>query len=85
MTPEMIVTGSKGVMDVVAANISVSPSPLATLASTPPLTPVPIIAESGASATAAIPDMALAFFLGGVMVIFVLVCYEIYLWKKMNN
>jgi len=29
-----------------------------------------------------IPDMALAFFLGGVMVIVVLICYEIYLRKK---
>jgi hypothetical protein len=27
-------------------------------------------------------DPALAFFLGGAMVIGVLLCYEIYLWKK---
>ena len=66
----------------VAANISPEPSPLATLASTPPLTPVPILADTVASATALIPDMALAFFLGGLMVILVLVCYEIYLRKK---
>jgi DNA-binding transcriptional ArsR family regulator len=28
------------------------------------------------------PDPALAFFLGGVLVIFVLLCYEAWLWKK---
>jgi len=28
------------------------------------------------------PDFALAFFCGGVFVIFVLLCYEAYLWKK---
>ena len=82
MTPDMIVTGSKGVVDMVAANLTHAPSPLATLASTPSLTPVPIIADAGASATALFPDMALAFFLGGVLVIFVLVCYEIYLRRK---
>ena len=82
MTPDMIVTGSKGVVDMVAANLTHAPSPLATLASTPPPTPVPILADTVTSATALFPDMALAFFLGGVLVIFVLVCYEIYLRKK---
>ncbi|MDD4483444.1 MAG: ArsR family transcriptional regulator, partial [Methanoregula sp.] len=28
------------------------------------------------------PDLALAFFCGGVFVIFILLCYEAYLWKK---
>jgi DNA-binding transcriptional ArsR family regulator len=28
------------------------------------------------------PDLALAFFCGGVLVIFVLLCYEAYLWRK---
>jgi DNA-binding transcriptional ArsR family regulator len=28
------------------------------------------------------PDLALAFFCGGVFVIFVMLCYEAYLWKK---
>lgn len=28
------------------------------------------------------PDMALGFFLGGLLVIFVLLCYEAWLWKK---
>jgi DNA-binding transcriptional ArsR family regulator len=85
MTPDMLVAGSKGVVDMAAANLTHAPSPLATIASTPPVTPVPILTDTGASATAAIPDMALAFFLGGVMVIFVLVCYEIWVWKKMKN
>jgi hypothetical protein len=31
------------------------------------------------------PDPALAFFLGGTLVILVLVVYEVYLWKKMKS
>jgi DNA-binding transcriptional ArsR family regulator len=34
------------------------------------------------NAAAATPDTALAFFLGGLLVIFVLLCYEAWLWKK---
>jgi DNA-binding transcriptional ArsR family regulator len=82
VTPDMMVTGSKGVVEMAAANLTHAPSPLATLASTPPLTPVPILTDTGASATAAIPEIALAFFLGGVMVIIVLVFYEFYVRKK---
>jgi hypothetical protein len=85
MTPDILVTGSKEVLDMAAANLTHAPSPLATLASTPQVSPVPILTDTGASAAAAIPDMALAFFLGGVMVIFVLVCYEVYTRKKMKN
>jgi len=85
MTPDMIVAGSKGVVDMAPANLTLSSSPLTTLASTPTVTPVPIITDTGASATVTIPEIALAFFIGGVMVIFVLVCYEIYLRKKMKN
>jgi hypothetical protein len=43
---------------------------------------VQITANTVASANTLIPDMALAFFLGGVMVIVALICYEIYLRKK---
>jgi DNA-binding transcriptional ArsR family regulator len=82
MTPDMMVTGSKEVLDIAATNLTYAPSPLATLASNPPVIPVPIITDTGASASSAIPQIALAFFLGGVMVIFVLVCYEIYCRKK---
>ncbi|MCX6683946.1 MAG: helix-turn-helix domain-containing protein [Methanoregula sp.] len=81
-TPDMMVSGSKGVVDMVAANLTPGPSPLATLASTPMVTPGQIPMDTGASATATIPGMALAFFLGGVLVILVLVCYEIYIRKK---
>jgi DNA-binding transcriptional ArsR family regulator len=82
MTPDMIITGSKWVVDTVAANLSPVPSPLTTIGTTPLVTPVQITTDSVASANTLIPDMALAFFLGGVMVILVLVCYEIYLRKK---
>jgi DNA-binding transcriptional ArsR family regulator len=82
MTPDIMAAGSKGVVDMAAANLTSAPSPLATLASTPPLNPVPILTDTGASVTTVMPDIALAFFLGGVMVIFVLVCYEIYTRKK---
>jgi DNA-binding transcriptional ArsR family regulator len=60
--------------------------------------PVPGVGETGAgreagtlamkagydgwAASTAAPDPALAFFLGGMLVIFVLLCYEAYLWKK---
>jgi hypothetical protein len=76
MTPEVTVAGSKGVSDT-AANLT--PSAYATIA---PGTPAPVSIQSGASATTLIPDIALAFFLGGALVILVLAVYEIYLWKK---
>jgi len=39
-----------------------------------------------ASTTAtALPETAVAFFIGGVLVISVLLCYEWYLWKKQNR
>jgi DNA-binding transcriptional ArsR family regulator len=85
MVPDSMVSGSKGIVDMVAANLSPVPSPLATICTTTPVTPVQITADSVASANyanALMPDMALAFFLGGVLVIFILVCYEIYLRKK---
>jgi DNA-binding transcriptional ArsR family regulator len=60
--------------------------------------PVPSVGETGAgreagtlamkagydglAASTAAPDPALAFFLGGMLVIFILLCYEAYLWKK---
>jgi len=82
MVPDSMVSVSKGVVDIVAANLSPVPSPIATIAATPPVTPVQITTNTVASANALIPDMALAFFLGGVMVIVVLICYEIYFRKK---
>ena len=81
LTPDMTVPVSKGVVEMASANYSPAPSPLVTLTSTPTVTPVPVLTDTGASASAGIPEIAIAFFLGGVMVIFVLVCYEIYVRK----
>jgi DNA-binding transcriptional ArsR family regulator len=38
--------------------------------------------DSFAASSASVIDPALAFFLGGILVIFVLLCYEAWLWKK---
>jgi len=46
----------------------------------PVITPGPM--ESGSGAVFTGLDPALAFFLGGVLVILILVCYEAWLWKK---
>jgi DNA-binding transcriptional ArsR family regulator len=82
MAPDSMVSGSKGVVDMIAANISPVPSPFATISSALPVTSGQISANTVASSNTLIPDMALAFFLGGVVVILVLVFYEIYLRKK---
>jgi DNA-binding transcriptional ArsR family regulator len=41
--------------------------------------------ESGAGTLFPGLDPALAFFLGGMLVIFILVCYEAWIWKKNNK
>ena len=42
-----------------------------------------MLSDTGAAAQQALPqDLALAFFCGGAFVIFVLLCYEAYLWRK---
>ncbi|MDD1699731.1 MAG: helix-turn-helix domain-containing protein [Methanoregula sp.] len=84
LTPDMIAAGSKGFSETGFANLTATPVPVATLVPAPVTTPVPIAQGAGASAPAFTPDLALAFFLGGMMVILVLVIYEIYLWKKMK-
>jgi DNA-binding transcriptional ArsR family regulator len=81
LTPEITVAGSKGVADQVTANLTTAPSPQATLAPTMPVTPAPAPVSCSAPAAAGL-DPALAFFLGGLLVILVLVAYEAYLWKK---
>ena len=85
LTPEMMATGTKSITDSGIANLTATPVPVATLPPVPMTTPVPLAQGAGASAPALIPDIALAFFLGGVLVILVLVIYEMYLWKKMKN
>jgi DNA-binding transcriptional ArsR family regulator len=77
LMPEVVTNASKGISEITVENITSVPTPVATALPMPPGT--------GASATASLPDIALAFFLGGTIVIFVLVMYEIYLWKKMKS
>jgi len=81
--PDVIMAGTKGVADTWAANASptliTAPSPTM-MPPAPVITPGPI--ESGAGAAFTGLDPALAFFLGGVLVILILVCYEAWLWKK---
>jgi hypothetical protein len=85
MTPDVMAGAAKGMTDFAAANLTPVPTPLPALAQAPLVTPVPIPPEIGASASAMMPDLALVFFLGGALVILVLVTYEVYLWKKMKS
>jgi DNA-binding transcriptional ArsR family regulator len=84
MTPDMTGAVTKGLTEFSAANFTPAPSPLTTLAQAPLVTPGPIPPGNGAYAAAVLPDPALAFFLGGTLIILVLVIYEVYLWKKMK-
>lgn len=76
-SPEIMAAGSKGVAELAGANLTPAPGALASLTQAPASTPVP--------ATGLMPDTALMFFLGGTLVILLLVCYEIYLWQRMKN
>ena len=85
-THEAVMTGTKGVADTWAANVT------PVLISTPSptmLMPAPTIPpgsmEGGAGAVFPGLDPALAFFLGGVLVIFILICYEVWLWKRQGK
>ncbi|MEI7648328.1 MAG: helix-turn-helix domain-containing protein [Methanomicrobiales archaeon] len=69
MTPNLMKVGNGA-----AANFSPAPDAVFSLAQIPP---VPTT-----STFFLMPDAALAFFLGGALVIFVLLCYEAYLWKR---
>lgn len=86
-------TGAKGAADSWAANVSAvttaaeaAPLPVPTAAPVTLVQAVPPApaeyAGSGLVTAAPSVDPALAFFLGGVLVILVLVCYEAWLWKK---
>jgi DNA-binding transcriptional ArsR family regulator len=85
MIPDVMAAGSKGMTDFAATNLTPVPTPLPALAQVPLVTPVPIPPGSGAKVVAVLPDPALAFFLGGVLVILLLVVYEVYLWNKMKS
>jgi DNA-binding transcriptional ArsR family regulator len=78
--PDVIMAGTKGVADTLAANATpalTAPSPTAMI-SPSPVPPLP----GGSGAVLPVLDPALAFFLGGVLVIFLLACYEIWIWKR---
>lgn len=94
--PDVMGAGTKGVADVWAANISPavlsSHAPTDTVGLTTPVPTAVMMPPEPGFATGALEsstggmfpalDPALAFFLGGVLVIFILLCYEAWLWKK---
>jgi len=71
---EVMVAGAKGFCETAAANLTPAPQMTAPVAQIPPVT--------WASPAVTGLDPAVAFFLGGVLVIFILVCYEAWLWKR---
>jgi DNA-binding transcriptional ArsR family regulator len=81
--PDVMMAGTKSVADIWAANATPAmiSTPLPTVMVPPPAIP-PGAVESGAGVMFPVPDPALAFFLGGVLVIVILLCYEIWVWKK---
>jgi DNA-binding transcriptional ArsR family regulator len=74
VAPNVMMTGANKLSEAAAANFSPPPEAITPFAHITP--------DAATSMVPIIPDTALAFFLGGVMVIFVLLCYEAYLWKQ---
>jgi DNA-binding transcriptional ArsR family regulator len=72
---EAVRSSAKAVNYAMAANVTPEPSPVV-------LQALPQIPHEAAFATAPAPGLAFAFFLGGLLVIFVLLCYEAWLWKR---
>jgi hypothetical protein len=99
--PDVLVVGTKGLADTWAANVTPvlasTHAPVSTMAipipTVVPTTLLPLPAPtppvgfmaSGTGPVVPWLDPALAFFLGGVLVIFILVCYEAWIWKKYNT
>jgi DNA-binding transcriptional ArsR family regulator len=87
--PDVMLAGTKGAAETWAANASpglLPPVPSPTVMYQEVITQA--AADHGTGAAAFIPpglDPALAFFLGGALVIFVLLCYEAWLWKKQKR
>lgn len=73
-TPEVMVAGSNQLSEAAAANFTPSPEAMVHFSQVSP--------DTATSVFPLMPDSVLAFLLGGVMVIFVLLCYEAYLWKR---
>jgi DNA-binding transcriptional ArsR family regulator len=92
--PDMVVAGTEGMVDTWTGNVSqamLSPqAPVTPVLPTPVpaaiVPPEPTLAagtlQGGAGGAFPALDPALAFFLGGVLVIFILLCYEAWLWKR---
>jgi DNA-binding transcriptional ArsR family regulator len=78
--PDVMMAGTKGAADTWAVNAT--PAMIST--PSPTIMPTPTIPPGSMESGALLPglDPALAFFLGGMLVIFILVCYEAWLWKK---
>jgi DNA-binding transcriptional ArsR family regulator len=74
--PDMLANGSKGISEIAVANITPQPAPHFTTGTIGP--------GFGESVAGAFPDIALAFFFGGTIVIFILLVYELYLRRKMK-
>jgi DNA-binding transcriptional ArsR family regulator len=84
--PDVMLAGTKGVTDTLAANVTpalVSTPAPAMVPTLPAIPPGP--ADGGAGTVFAGLDPALAFFLGGALVIFLLLCYEAWIWKKQTR
>ena len=89
--PETVLAGTKGMADTWAANLSAVttaaqqvPVPTEIPSAMPAALP-PASLDLGSTGTGALTpviDPALAFFLGGVLVIVVLLCYEAWVWKN---
>jgi DNA-binding transcriptional ArsR family regulator len=73
-TRDVMMVGAKGFCETAAANLAPAPQMSAPVTQLPP--------ETWVSPAITGLDPALAFFLGGVLVIFILVCYEAWLWKR---
>jgi DNA-binding transcriptional ArsR family regulator len=67
---------AKATLEIAAGNASAPPDATAALTKAS--------ADAIVSAPPSALDPAFAFLCGGVLVIFVLVCYEVYLWRKMR-
>jgi DNA-binding transcriptional ArsR family regulator len=84
--PDVLLAGTKGAADTWAANAS----PALIQVPSPTMVPPQPFHEAALETGAGVMfppglDPALAFFLGGALVIFVLLCYEAWLWKKQKN
>jgi len=62
-----------------------NPAPMQVAPDTGALATKMTYGEIASTSATGLPDTAIAFFIGGLFVICVLLCYEVYLWKKQNR